>query len=46
MPSVQIVDLPMAFMRLKDSRVYGSRFLLCSRVDSGGLERLLMERDM
>ena len=46
LPSVQTIDLPMAFMRLMDSRVYSSRLLFCSRVDSGGLERLLMERGM
>lgn len=43
--SVKTVDLPMAFMRLMDSRVYSSRLLFCSRVDSGGLERVLMARD-
>ncbi|KAM7453323.1 hypothetical protein BLSTO_05931 [Blastocystis sp. subtype 1] len=36
LPSVQTIDLPMAFMRLMDSRVY----------NSGGLERLVMERGM
>ena len=46
LPSVQTIDLPMAFMRLMDSRVYSSRLLFCSRVDSGGLERLVMERGM
>ena len=43
---MQTVDLPMAFMRLMDSRVYSSRFLFCSRVDSSGLGRLVMERGM
>ena len=46
LPSVQTIDLPMAFMRLMDSRVYSSRPLFCSLVDSGGLERLVMERGM
>ena len=46
LPSVQTVDLPMAFMRLMDSRVYSSRLLFCSLVDSGGFEKLVMERGM
>ena len=46
LPSVQIIDLPMAFMRLMDSRVYSSRPLFCSLVDSGGLGRLALERGM
>ena len=43
--SVKTIDLPMAFEQLKDRTVYSSRLLFCSLVDSGGFERLLMERD-
>ena len=46
LPSVQTVDLPLAFEQLKDRTVYSSRLLFCSLVDSGGLGRLAMERGM
>ena len=44
--SVKTIDLPTAFEQLKDRTVYSSRLLFCSLVDSGGLERLVMERGM
>ena len=44
--SVETIDLPMAFEQLKDRTVYSSRLLFCSLVDSGGFEKLVMERGM
>lgn len=46
MPSVQTIDLPMAFEYLKDRTVHSNYLLFCSHVDSGGLGRLAMERGM
>ena len=46
LPSVQTVDLPMAFEYLKDRTVHSNYLLFCSLVDSSGLGRLAMERGM
>ena len=46
LPSVQTVDLPMAFEYLKDRTVHSNYLLFCSLVDSGGLGRLALERGM
>ena len=43
---MKTVDLPLAFEQLKDRTVYSNCLLFCSLVDSGGLERLVMERGM